>query len=566
MKNKRILLLVFIVGLFNDILQSQSQIVYPDATGKLTYKSYTKNGDIIPDFSYCGYMGSTKTIPTIKVVETLNGPSGENDDTRIIQHLIDKVAKRKPDKEGFRGTILLKKGTYKIASPIKITASGIVLRGEGNSSRDGTVLLATTPQKYSVIEIGVNAGPQAIKESINEIFDTYVPSGTKIVHVKNASDIYRKGDCVIIHRPSTAKWIHAIGMDSIPPRPLKGETTKDALERFRLEGQTDMNGTIQWEDGSKDLLFERTIEAIDGDKITLDIPLTNALQKEYGGAKIYKYEFKKRISQCGIENIYGISIFDKNITSNNPHIGTYYSDEKHADTFIKCNAVENAWIRNISVEHFDCLVNTSYHSKFITGQDLSAVNPVSEIIGGRRYAYSVSGQMILFIRCHSSHHRHGFVLQGRVAGPNAFVEGVAEMSFASCEPHQRWATGCLFDNIKVSGPDGSLLSVNRNWFGSGHGWAGAQILFWNCSAPLIMVMQPPTAHNFAIGLSGKITDEWSDKVRCNTVQLINNVSLSNFEDNGDVLVGCGWIESPEKKVYPESLYQQQLNDRIKNKE
>ena len=562
MMNKRILLLLFMIGLFHNTLQSQSQIVYLNKNGKLAYKPYTSNGDVMPDFSYCGYMSSTSTIPDVEVVKTLNGPSGRKDDSAIIQRLVDKVSKRKPDEKGFRGAILLKKGTYKIASPIKITASGIVLRGEGNSPENGTVLLATTPQKYSVIEIGLKAHPQAIKESTIHVYDTYVPSGTKIVHAKYASELYKKGDCIIVHRPSTAKWIHTIGMDSIPPRPLKGETTQEALERLRRGGKIDMNGTLQWETGSKDLLFERTIEDIDGDRITLDIPLTNALQKEYGGAKIYKYKFEERISQCGIENIYGMSVFDKKITSNNPHIGTYCSDEKHADTFIQCNAIENAWIKDVTVEHFSILVSTSHHSKFITGQDLSAINPISKITGGRRYAYSVCGQMNLFIRCHSSHHRHGFVLQDKVAGPNAFVEGIAEMSFASCEPHQRWAAGCLFDNIKVSGPDGSLLSVNRNWFGSGHGWSGAQMVFWNCSAPLIIVMQPPTAQNFAIGVSERVTDQWSDKVRSNTIRLINNVSLSHFEDNGNVLVGCGWIESSQNKVYPESLYYQQLNDRI----
>lgn len=540
---------------------SHSRLVYPGKNGKLEYRPYTDKGDIIPDFSWCGYRGGGVDIPDIRIVSTVY--SGNlDDDTPRIQAVIDSVSKLKPAADGFRGVVLLKKGIYRLASSLQIKASGIVLRGEGNNKYKGTVLLATSPQKYNVIEIGRDVRLRPVRDTEREITDDYVPSGTCVVHVNKASSVFKPGDKVIVRRPSTIEWIRAINMDSIPPRPLKGESTYDSFRRFReSKGDTDMNGTKQWLPGSKDLLFERTIVSVDGDAVRLDIPLTNALQKEYGGGIICKYTFPERISRCGVENLYGMSVYDENIKQEYNDIGLYCCDENHANNFIVLKAVENAWVRKVNVEHFDCCVSTTPMAKFITGQDLSAINPVSIITGGRRYAYSVSGQMNLFERCYSSHHRHEFVLGASVAGPNAFVNGHGDMTFASSEPHQRWATGCLYDNITIKGPEGSLLVVNRGWFGSGHGWAGAQMVFWNCSAPVIMIMQPPTAQNFAIGNRGFVTEQQAEKARSSTIRSINNVSCSHFEYKGIPVVGNGWIESPEKRVTPESLYYTQLKDR-----
>ena len=59
------------------------------------------------------------------------------------------------------------------------------------------------------------------------------------------------------------------------------------------------------------------------------------------------------------------------------------------------------------------------------------------------------------------------------------------------------------------------MAANRGSMGSGHGWAGAQMVFWNCAAPLILVMQPPTAQNFAIGLQAtEVDNSKRSPVRC----------------------------------------------------
>ena len=49
-------------------------------------------------------------MPVVKTIE----PAANGTSEAIIQSAIDEVSKKPLDKDGFRGTILLKKGTYKI--------------------------------------------------------------------------------------------------------------------------------------------------------------------------------------------------------------------------------------------------------------------------------------------------------------------------------------------------------------------------------------------------------------------------------------------------------------------
>lgn len=572
MKRKKVKYTVLLAALwlFSAAVQAQDKLVTMAGEGRLEYHPYTPEGDLLPDFSYCGYQGNEAPIPNVKIVAYVAPDPKSKDDTRRIQAVIDKVASMPLDGYGFRGCILLKRGTYRIAGPLRITQSGIVLRGEGNSP-EGTVLLATSTRQYNVIEIGRNSS--AKRQESHRLTDRYVPSGTRVVHVAGASQLFAPGDNVMLHRPSTAQWIHAISMDSIPIAPLKGETPREAFERFRRYGEkTDMNGTEQWKEGERDLLFERRVTTVNGDEITLDIPLTNAFQQEFGGGSICKYTFEQRIQKCGVENMYGMSVYDVSKkghnkalrTAENPD-GTYCCDENHANTFIMFRSTQNAWARSISVEHFDCCVKVSKGSKFITGQDLSATNPISLITGKRRYTYYINGgQMCLFLRCYSSHHRHQFVLGASVAGPNAFVDGAGDMQLAACEPHHRWSAGCLWDNIVLRGPAAALMAANRGNMGTGHGWAGAQMVFWNCAAPIILVMQPPTAQNFAIGIQrSKVADDkQTQQAREKTFTNVVNASLSDMKLKEGPMNGTGWIESESAEASPASLFYQQLYSRL----
>ena len=124
----------------------------------------------------------------------------------------------------------------------------------------------------------------------------------------------------------------------------------------------------------------------------------------------------------------------------------------------------------------------------------------------------------------------------RVRGPNVFLDGTAVHAHADSGPHHRWAVGTLYDNIS---DDNQIRAQDRQWAGSGHGWAGAQQVFWNCTSRTFVVQQPPTAQNYAIGCVGKFQPgDWNKTAK------------------------PGVIEATGTRVLPRSLYLAQLEDRL----
>ncbi len=480
--------------------------VYRGADGGLVYEA-DERGNRIPDFSHAGYMGGGVAIPDVPVRVSIE--PGEGDDTERIQAAIDQVAGLERGPDGFRGAVLLKRGIYEVGGVLRIAASGVVLRGEGQDD-GGTTILATGTGKRTVITVGGTGRPREIAGTRRKITTAYVPVGAHSFDVEDAAG-YEPGDRVAVLRPSTAEWISAIGMDQIPPRPDGGKVT-------------------QWEPGSRDFFYDRVVTEVEGNRITLDAPVFNALDTKYGGGFIYKYEFPGRIDQAGVEHVRGVSEF-----AGSPED----DDEDHAWIFITVTAVENAWVRNVTSRHFGFgLALLDRTSKWVTVQDSICLDPVSEVRGGRRYPFYLSGQFGLVQRCYANNSRHDFGINSLVPGPNVFLDCYAEGSRADAGPHHRWATGALFDNVRV--PDHSIRIINRLNLGSGHGWTGANMVVWNSEAKSIHVQSPPTAQNWAIGNIG---------------------AIGTARYPGDP----GYFVSHGEPVEPASLYLTQLRERLGEK-
>jgi hypothetical protein len=474
---------------------SVSSLVHPGPDGKLVYVPDAQ-GNVIPDFSNCGYMGGGVPIPDVPVKATVE--PAEGDCGPRIQAAIDQVSALPLDANGFRGAVLLKRGRYAIPKSITLKASGVVLRGEGRDE-DGTVLIATGKGQRTLIEIAGPAAPGEAPNSRRKITDAYVPVGARSFHVERADNL-KVGDTVTILRPSTAEWIHFIGMDRIPVP----------------QGRTDV---VQWKAGSKDLPFRRVITAIAGNLVTVDAPIVNALQAEYGGGILYRHETSKLISQVGVENLRGDSEY------------TSPTDEDHGWNLMTLGNLENGWVRNVTSVHFGyslvMLARNAYH---VTVRDCTCLDPISRISGGRRYSFAILGSLNLFFRCRAREGRHDFVMHATVAGPNAFVDCLAEKAHSDTGPHHRWSTGTLYDNVEVQG--NAINVQDRGASGTGHGWAGAQMVYWNCKAKSMDVQRPPTAQNWAIGCAA------------------------------ETMKGSGFWESKGFPVQPRSLYLAQLEDRL----
>ena len=146
------------------------------------------------------------------------------------------------------------------------------------------------------------------------------------------------GQTVIVSRPSTQAWIDAIGMNLL---------------------------TIPWTPGSKNLDSDRVITAINGNIITIDAPLTNSLDPQYGGGTINAYTWSGRIQQVGIMNMYTYSDYTG---SNVP--GTPDTDTTHATGVLTMDDVANAWVDNITADNYSLNdIEVGNGAKWVTFND-----------------------------------------------------------------------------------------------------------------------------------------------------------------------------------------------------
>ncbi|MET3114142.1 hypothetical protein AAKU52_001875 [Pedobacter sp. CG_S7] len=441
-----------------------SKFLTISTNGIITYYPDEK-GNTIPDFSQVGYHHGNKEIPEVKVVKTVSPVDG--DARELLQKAIDEVSALKPDINGFRGTILIKKGEYLVTGSLKIATDGIVLRGEGNDEH-GTRLIADGKGARSLIQVSGKGKLFEIPNTKMIISDNYVPTGAKSFHVNSSKTSFKPGDKIILSLKVNEKWIQDLQMDQIITR----------------------NGTKQWEAKDYILNYEREITAVKGNKITIDNPVVMAIDKQYGGAEIYRYEYNGRLKEIGIENILFKSAYTSAI------------DEDHGWVAVNFNHIENGWIRNITSKYFGfACVSLESGAKNITVKDAKCLDAKSIITGGRRYSFNNNGQQNLFMNLESTEARHDFVTGAKTCGPNVFYNGKARNTHADIGPHHRWASGTLFDNIDT---DGEINIQDRGNWGSGHGWSGVTQVLWNCNVEGAAVQNPwVSGKNYAIGLKGK---------------------------------------------------------------
>ncbi|WP_460557901.1 DUF6298 domain-containing protein [Ferruginibacter profundus] len=419
-------------------------------------------GNRIPDFSYCGYKASEQAIPDVAIKVVV--PVAKGDATLRIQSALDYVSSLPLDANGFRGAVLLQKGTYEVFGQLRITASGVVLRGSGTNANGTTIIGAGTGRLALIKIIGQKSGDRT---GFMRITNPYVPvNATTFTVDTDLSNRDLVSSNIIIRRPSTKNWIAALGTD------IFGGGIS----------------ALGWKPGDRDLFFDRTITKIEGNTITIDAPITTALDTTYGGASIYFYKDNGRIKNCGIENMKLISVFDKN----------NLKDEDHRWNAINVENAEDAWVRQLSFENFaGSAVSVLETSRRVTVEDCKSLHPVSEIGGQRRYTFLTTGQQTLFQRCYAENGYHDFATGYCVPGPNAFVQCESHLPNSFSGGIDSWSSGILFDVVNVDG--NALRFGNRGQDANGAGWAAANSVFWNCTAARIDCYKPPTAQNWSFG-------------------------------------------------------------------
>lgn len=495
-------LLCFPVALFAQGIHktATSKWVYADKSNRLVYRQ-TERGDRIMDFSFAGYEGGGIAIPWVPVKKTIAPVEGDN--TLAIQNAVDEVAQL-PLVNGFRGAVLLAPGRYECEGTININASGVILRGSGNGEM-GTVISMTGKPHNCVsvkgaVRVGVMGDPVPIA-------DGYVPSGAFTFSLVNASR-FAVGDTIRISKPVTADWVHFMGMDSL---------VRDGKK------QTWINGEIT---------TDRMIRAIDNNKITVDVPLTDSYDARLlaPGVTVTKITETGWLSHIGIENFRIVSPA-QSVTI----------EEGHHRAF-SMSGITDGWARNIDI--INTVNSVSITGTRITADHISILHAVPTAGAAKPADFNGSGTQLLFNECHISGDNLFFFGTGaKVTGPVVVLNCVFEGN-GWIQPHQRWATGLLIDNCRV--PEGGIDFMNRGIYGSGHGWTIGWAVAWNCVAKTFLNQRPPGAINWVIGSTGDLTQ-------------------MPMPSTKEPLLPQGEIDAHNHPVTPKSLYLAQLEERLGKK-
>jgi hypothetical protein len=501
--------------------------------------SYTPigSGNVVPDYSGVGYKNGEVAIPSVPVVLTLDAVAGDN--RAAIQAAINQVAAMPVQANGFRGAILLRAGYYEVSDTLVVKESGIVIRGEGTGATTGTRIHYTRAVQSDCIhfhgggywdatenEWALGAGVATDTANAKRVQGSYVPYGAKTLTLPSGHG-FVAGDWVQLKYQYNSVWIDFIKMD-LPYLWDAGAVNKPETP----EDERDES----WQTSDCKFSAERKILSVSGNTITLDAPVMDPIDSLHATVDVVKITGQgQRSENCGIENIRFSSYFNPN----EKDVNNVQIDKDHGWKAVSFNNIRNAWARNIHSYNFGySCVSAGDSAVFVTVEDCKSFDPKSELGGGNRYCFDNNGQRNLFQNCTSSGGgRHVFVTGSWTAGPNVFYNCSATGVLSDAGPHHRWSTGHLYDNVTT---DRDIRIRNRGISGTGHGWTGAQIMLWNCTATQgLVVQEPPGNHtNWLVGCVGP--------------------QLSDTPVEPDVVA-----QSPGVKITSiPSLYLAQLNERL----
>lgn len=434
------------------------------------------NGEIILDFSRVGYKWGDEAIPTRAVKKTLSPPAGGADATTLINDAIAEVH------AAGGGAVLLKKGLYNVSGTISFDKKrNVVLRGEGQGETNGTRIIGTStaagyvngePSTVLISMQGANLSPRAAG-SISDIVGKYVPAGQFWVRVANPS-LFKVGQDVVVKRNVTQDWIDDLQMTELAGWNVTAIDKKD---------------------------MERVITKISADTLWFENPLPICIEPKYGGGKVYRYTYGDRIEGCGVENMFLGTV------------STSSTNENHVAVAIYANRAQHCWVRNVTMARFAFTgVTVMQYAKNITVEGCTVLDMHSEIKGSRRYPFLIKGQLSLIKDCYNETARHAYATSSPTTnGPNVFVNCSATKCYSDNGPHQRMATGTLYDNITTT-----RISTSTGWAAGtfafmdrgtadGHGWTELNGVLWNIETDGSVCVQKPwvSGTNYGIGCVGK---------------------------------------------------------------
>jgi hypothetical protein len=385
------------------------------------------------------------------------------DNTSRIQAALDSA----------KGAVVLAPGEYEVGGTVSITHSGVVLRGEKGAA------IRLTGKPHCFLEIR-GAGTWHEEGPAASVLDAYVPAGTSTLRVRGAS-MFHPGDHVLVLHPLTA------------------------------------GGAIR---------TDRVVEEVDGDRVTLDVPLSDALDSKLTAASLVRYSFPGRIAEVGVEGLRIAAASED----------TAISGPQHAA--LEVDGVDDAWVRDLEIQGTENGIAIGPGAKRITVENVGITHAAAHSVPAAATNFALQGTQILIDRCRVTGDSALAIATGsEVTGPVVILNFTSD--HGGFAPQQPWATGVLVDSSKFGGGSEQkpgLAFSNRATAGPGSRWDMGWSVAWNVNSPFLLVPQPPGALNWCIGCMG-------------TPVTADDATNGIFDALG-------------KPVVPPSLYLYQLKDRL----
>jgi hypothetical protein len=274
---------------------------------------------------------------------------------------------------------------------------------------------------------------------------------------------------------------------------------------------------------------ERTISAIKGSTITVEVPLSDSYDAKYlnpPGTVVAKLRPSTALKQFGIEDLH-IECPPQAIPHTQPHF-----------TALRL-AGQDYWVNNVTIDETMNSINVT--GKRVTLRNVSVTRKAMHQGSSLPAEISPNATQCLVDRCSVTADNVWFVATGSgISGPIVILNGEF-LGKSRAESHMRWSTGMLYDNCQV--PDGGIEVRNRGEMGSGHGWAMGWGVVWNCTATNYIVQSPPGSVNWLIGSTGQ-----------------RKLAPRPFDKGPNLSEGT--VDSHGKAVTPKSLYLTQLAERL----
>lgn len=413
---------------------------------------------VLIDFSHAGYGGGGVRPP--EVADALRVRPTGGDDTALIQAALDRVASARADARGLRGAVLLEAGRFRVAGRLRLRASGVVLRGRGAGV---TTVVATGQGRRTLVEVGGGAPPAA--GAPVRVTDERAAAGSLALTLESVEGL-AAGDRVVVRRPSTKEWIEALGMNRA--------------------GGAFTDQRLHWTPGSRDLVWDRAVASVDAGakRVTLDAPVTTALERRYGGGTVARVEGGGPVRNVGVEGLTLESEYDRA----NP------SDEEHSWIAVALDNVEDAWVRGVTARHFaGSAVRAGRRARRVTVEGCRYESPVAEPGGYRRQGFFVEGQQVLVRDCRSESGTNDFAAGFAAAGPVVFIDCESKNSLGASGTFESWASGVLYERVRVGGAALRLAEDAKR--SQGAGWTAANSVVWNCEASALEARGPEGAPN-----------------------------------------------------------------------